>query len=88
MDYQPTKVHIILCTFTQASKVNIDLFKNISGENAWNLVPSQSLLPELKNVPANMLYKIVVEKFHEGLFLYSAVVPSGLITGIQNDLIL
>ena len=68
MDRKPTKVCIYALlhkTTEPALKVNIDVFKDSSGENAWNLVPSESLLPGFKNVPANALYKSVETKFYK-----------------------
>ena len=67
-----------------ASKVTIDAFTDSLGENARQFVPPYSFIP--KEVSNHILYKNVETKFHEALFLYSAVVPWGLIDNINTDL--
>jgi len=63
----------------EASKVGIKVFKDSSGENASQFIPSHSLILPFKEVPASPLNKSVETKFHEALCLYSTVVPSRLL---------
>lgn len=69
-----------------ASKANVDAFKNWEGENAWELVPSYSFIPQFREVPAS--YLRIAKKFEEALSLYATVVPSKLLTNVVQDLCL
>ena len=84
---QPRCLYALLHkTSEAASKVNIEVFKDSSGENAFQFIPSHSLIPSFQRVPFSALYKSVETKFHEALCLYSTVVPSRLLGDVRKDL--
>ena len=84
---QPRYIYALLHKTSEAAlKVNIEVFKEISGENSFQFILSHSLIPPFQEVPFSALYKSVQTKLHEALCLYSTVVPSRLLDDVRKDL--
>ena len=84
-DQHPHCTYVLLHRVTEpASKAKLNLFVDASGERLWKYTSIESLLPINKPIPQQ--YKILSEKFHEAINLYSTIVPAALVSKVTEDL--
>lgn len=81
---RPLCIYALLHPVTEgASRVKLDIFRDYVGENGWQFVPIQGLIP-CGDIPD--VYRNLASKFAEAMRLYSSVVPLALLSDIKKDL--
>ena len=83
-DYEPHCTYIMQHDTTEAaSKVKLDNFTDVSGENLWKPTSNVSLVKLVNDSPE---YKDLSIAFYNVLHLYSSLVPVALVREVRADL--